>query len=46
LLLSGVLLLVADWESDRQERVQMDAFRTRIAYLAKISESIINEQLR
>jgi hypothetical protein len=34
LLLSGVLLLVAGWESDRQERVQMDAFRTRIAYLA------------
>jgi PAS domain S-box-containing protein len=46
LLLSVALLFAANWEANRQEHVRMDAFRSRVADLAKISESIIIEQLR
>jgi len=46
LLLSVALLFAANWEANRQEQMRMDAFRSRVADLAKISESIIIEQLR
>ena len=46
LLLSVALLFAANWEANRQEQVRMDSFRYRVTDLAKISESIIIEQLR
>jgi hypothetical protein len=46
LLLSVALLFAASWEANRQEHMRMDAFRSRVADLAKISQSIIIEQLR
>jgi PAS domain S-box-containing protein len=46
LLLSVALLFAANWEANRQEQVRMDAFHSPLIDLAKISESIINAQLR
>lgn len=46
LLLSAVLLFVADWEADRQERERMDTFRGDIVDIARISEAIIADRLR
>ncbi len=46
LLLSLVLLMAANWEANRREQVRMDAFRSRVADLAKTSELIIKDQLR
>jgi PAS domain S-box-containing protein len=46
LLLSVALLFAANWEANRQEQVRMDAFRSRVNDLAKISQGIIIEQLR
>jgi PAS domain S-box-containing protein len=46
LLLSVALLFAASWEANRQEHMRMDAFRSRVADLAKISQGIIIEQLR
>ncbi len=46
LLLSVALLFAANWEANRQEHVRMDAFRSRVADLARISQGIIIEQLR
>ncbi|MHB8836602.1 MAG: PAS domain S-box protein [Candidatus Methylomirabilia bacterium] len=45
LLLVAGLLCAADWEADRQERLRLDAFHSRISDLAMISETIIDEQL-
>jgi PAS domain S-box-containing protein len=45
-LLAGALLLTANWEADRRERARMDAFRDRIADLARISETNLSGQLR
>jgi PAS domain S-box-containing protein len=44
-LIAGLLLLAANWEADRQERVRMDSFRERITDLALVSETIISEEL-
>lgn len=45
LLLAGALMCAANWEGGRQERERLDAFRGRLADLARISESIIDGQL-
>jgi len=46
LILSGVLMFVANWEANRQERTLMNSFRGDIADLARISEIVIDDKLR
>ncbi len=46
LLLSGALLLAANWEAERQERTRIEAFRGDAADLARIAEAIILGRLK
>ena len=40
------LLLAANWEADRQERVRLEAFHGELANLAQVSEAIMAARLR
>jgi PAS domain S-box-containing protein len=46
LLIAVLLLLAANLEADRQERVRLDDFRGDVSDMVKISESIITDRLR
>jgi PAS domain S-box-containing protein len=46
LLLAAALMFLANWEADRQQRLRLDSFRSRLVDLAQLSESIIARTLR